>query len=461
MVNVSIILEEYMNLNEINTNASVMNIAETKTSSASSAILHGGVICEIEGLHGAENDFGQVVYKTKNFTRYMNSAIIESQKSWTYPYEKPMILHHNEKDGKIVGRIKSVEYKAKNTLSGTPALMFHVHIPDDDAAKQVKDRRLNTVSVGVSSDDVRCSICNQNVAVALCEHERGEAYGNDVCYWDVYHIEGKELSFVIVPSDVFAQVVSITDANRSNKAKGVNESMSLLGDILGKEIPQEKEITLQEGVNEHEESLQTEEGKKSTEEEKEVLVEEQEQEEVQDAQAQEEQPSEPEQESTEETKEDVQPEDEPSEDGITEDRIEKLESEVEELKRIVSEKEREAESKQMLVDELELQLAESKEALKKEQIVQINALRKTLGKQELSESALLSRSNESISDALVDLREEVTTIKPVKTIEKPVNSTVVTTTPKAITESASDYKREELNTIDLEEYAVNLFSRIF
>ena len=36
-------------------------------------------------------------------------------------------------------------------------------------------------------------------------HARGEVYEGQVCCWDIYDIEPKELSYVIVPSDIYAK----------------------------------------------------------------------------------------------------------------------------------------------------------------------------------------------------------------------------------------------------------------
>ena len=76
---------------------------------------------------------------------------------------------------------------------------------------------LKTVSVGVSGTDVRCSICGQQLAEGeRCEHQRGAVYDGETCYWDVYEFTPKELSYVIVPSDKYAQVVSIHQTETVN-----------------------------------------------------------------------------------------------------------------------------------------------------------------------------------------------------------------------------------------------------
>ena len=66
-------------------------------------ISNDSIIQFIEGIH---------VGPTRNFTWYMNEALISSIPSWTKPYQRPLIMHHNEKDGKIIDDMK----KPKNLI---------------------------------------------------------------------------------------------------------------------------------------------------------------------------------------------------------------------------------------------------------------------------------------------------------------------------------------------------------
>jgi hypothetical protein len=159
------------------------------------------IMADIEGIH---------VGPTRNFTWYTEEALDSSKPTWTHPYRRPLIMHHNEKDGKIIGRILNAEKISKSAKSGTPALLFTAVIPDKEGKEQVEDGRLNTVSIGVIVHDARCSICGHNIAEnGPCEHERGVKYDGKVCYWIIYKMEAKELSYVIVPSDMYAQNVRI------------------------------------------------------------------------------------------------------------------------------------------------------------------------------------------------------------------------------------------------------------
>lgn len=177
-----------------------VNIIE-KSTSQTSTIDPESIMVDIEGMHS------NIV--TGNYTYYTPEALSGSIPSWTNPYNKPCIMHHNEKDGKIIGRIINVGIKEKDTRSNTPALLFTVNIPDEDGKKQIRDGRLATVSVGISASDIRCSICGENVSEHLCEHERGKQYNGETCYWEIRSFKGKELSYVITPSDPYAHNVRI------------------------------------------------------------------------------------------------------------------------------------------------------------------------------------------------------------------------------------------------------------
>ena len=122
----SIFIKEYLNSKAENSNITVsnasLNLSESYNYSA--PISKDSIMQEIEGIH---------VGPTRNFNWYTENALKSSQRSWTHPYQKPLIMNHNEKDGKIIGRIVSAEYVTTNTRSNTPAILFTCNIPDKEA----------------------------------------------------------------------------------------------------------------------------------------------------------------------------------------------------------------------------------------------------------------------------------------------------------------------------------------
>lgn len=153
---------------------------------------------------------------TRNNTRYKLSSFTEQNlATWTSPYNCPLILYHNDYDGQKVGTITNAAMANSERCAGSKTLVLTASVPDWKDQERVSQGIYNTVSIGVSAKDVRCSICGKQISNGeWCEHERGEVYKNEAtgqketCYWDVYDWEAKEISFVHVPSDKYAGVIS-------------------------------------------------------------------------------------------------------------------------------------------------------------------------------------------------------------------------------------------------------------
>lgn len=161
---------------------------------------------------------------TRNCTYYSPTCLKSSVPYWTNPYEIPVIMHHNEKDGQIIGRVKSAEYTETETRSGTSALILTANIGNEEGKKGIKDGTLSTVSIGVIAHELTCSICGADLSEGACEHERGEVYDGKLCYWIINKMEPKEVSYVIVPSDKYAHNIRVYDAIKKKQSE-VKESM--------------------------------------------------------------------------------------------------------------------------------------------------------------------------------------------------------------------------------------------
>lgn len=204
-----------------------LKIKEAEETPSVDSIHPDSLIVEIEGIHGAP-------FATRNYTRYMPQCLKKSVPLWTEPYRRPLIKHHNEENGEPIGRIIAAEYTTKNTRSGTPALKFVVNVPDKDAIENIKNGLLLTTSIGNTAHDVRCSICGEHITDAEegCPsgHQRGVNYntenGMQTCYWDIYEMEPKELSYVDVPSDMYAKNIKMYSASEKKSSPQIKESMN-------------------------------------------------------------------------------------------------------------------------------------------------------------------------------------------------------------------------------------------
>ena len=213
----------------------------------SSAVSPSSINVDIEGIHSVV---------TRNYTYYTPDCLKKSIPYWTSPYEKPVIMHHNDKDGIQIGRIKSVEYLEKSR-AGMPGLLFTVNIGDEAGIKGVKNGTLSTVSLGAIIHKATCSICGQNIAAeGECEHKRGKYYDEKLCYWIMEDMEPKELSYVIVPSDKYANTVKIYKPKNINSKEFYSEGdddkpMANMFDNLDLSMAQpEEKVETQEAAKE-------------------------------------------------------------------------------------------------------------------------------------------------------------------------------------------------------------------
>lgn len=402
-------------------------------------ISENSIMQEIEGLH---------VGPTRNFTWYMNEALLSSIPSWTKPYQKPLIMHHNDTDGKIIGRIVNVTHVTKNTRSGTPALSFTCNVPDKDGIEQIQDGRLKTVSVGVTAHDVRCSICEKQIELdengySACGHDRGVIYDGQTCYWQVYDMEAKELSYVIVPSDIYTH---------NTKTYKPNIKKMKLAESLNKE----REINVETDVNKNKVEVTEKANIDET---------------IKDGQSAEKTAS------TQETEKKV-------EESIVlakDEEINSLKAEIESLKKdkenaadalnkakaeleIVLEKiesiEKKLNQEVILKEAAETKLIESKSQLRECYEESLNAYRVALNKPTILKESLVSRTIDSIKDSILDLKEEVQGLNNVKGITQITDPTLKTTEDLTKNNSVDVKESNNDSNINMNETAKQILAEL-
>lgn len=339
------------------------------------------VLADIEGIH-------EYPVVTRNCTRYMPQALKESVAKWTSPYYRPLIKHHNEENGETIGRVIAANYKESKIVPGTHALEFTVVVPKEPHASDVESGLLDTVSIGFTTNDMRCSICGQNIAQdGPCEHERGLEYDGQTCYWDCYQMDPKELSYVIVPSDPYAKNVRVYKKGdvvppapkplsiAASAGKKMNESYNLNG---GKLLNEEEIKALQEKVADLELKLsdaaeKLDDAIKSNDELKASVAEKDEQLKI-----------------------------------AEEETAAKLEQKESELSALSEAKEL-AEAGQK---EAETKLLEQTESYRTLLAQSVNFARKVSGLKEISEAALTARSVDSLKDSWMDVTESYAPVEP-------------------------------------------------
>lgn len=350
----------------------------------------GTLMVEVEAIHAYP-------FHTRNFTRYMPEALRNSVPKWTTPYLKPLIKHHNDENGEIIGRIYAAEYATQTSVKNVEGLVFTLSVPDKKAAEEVENRILETVSIGVSANDVRCSICGERILNAEdgCPngHARGHVYDGETCFWDLYDIDPKEVSYVIVPADMYAKNRKIYRADGKEQFQtmtlGFGEKVSGKGEVkiqessTGEINPDMEELKkLLDEANAKIEALTAE--LDETKAKAEALVK-----------------AEAEKQEISNKLEEIK--------SILEDKEKEIASKDEELQKANSDLKVSSESVEALVHEKEA--AEeagmaAQESLRSFIEDTLNHYRKLFGRKEFEESELKKRSLDSLKDSINDFREE-------------------------------------------------------
>ena len=358
------------------------------------------IMQDIEGIH---------VGPSRNFNWYTEQALDSSIESWTKPYNKPLIMHHNEQNGKIIGRIIHAQKITENTRSGTPAILFTCNVPDKEGKEEILDGRLETVSIGVIAHDVRCSICGEPIELdeygnSTCGHVKGNIYNGKTCYWNIYSMEAKELSYVIVPSDIYAHNIRTYDM-KNNTLLAVNEKYNYKGaNGMSKQV---KDIV--ESVDIHEEDKKQATDKDVPQDKKEQDVKENKDKQEEKKEEKQEKKQEEKQDDKEKEIEDLKAEIEKlkSSKKLVEDSLLEVKKELEkvnvELEKAIEENKKEVQLKESLEQDLIASKQEVKEAYKESLL----SLRESLNKPVITKESLEGRSLDSIKDSILDLKEEM------------------------------------------------------
>ena len=259
-------IKEYVGFNSSNptkNNGIVIQESVAAIAVPQQMISPDSLMVEIEGIHSD--------VLTINCTQYSEKCLKESLPYWTSPYEKAVIMHHNDEDGQIIGRVKKAEM-IDSKRSNTPAVKFTCNIGDKKGIEGIKNGTLSTVSIGAVAYDVRCSICGHNVAESECEHEKGHVYDGKLCYWIIEEMDPREVSYVILPSDKYAQTMKVYKPGKKQLKESVEvkKKMSVCDEImksLTESVQDEDGIDVNEKIHIDEEAGKEEDAKKDEQKE--------------------------------------------------------------------------------------------------------------------------------------------------------------------------------------------------
>jgi len=188
---------------------------------------------------------------TRNNGFYLPQKMREGAMSMVEPYNKPVLAHHDAHESPL-GRIITAKYiDTSNTLPQNAArdswirglndaktsffryvdyvdqmmdsdlirdprypglghILATVELTDSDAIQKAIDKRFLTVSTGATSDKAVCSICKKDwIEEGFCDHVPGHEYDGKVALLIAGNLIYDELSFVNVPADVLARIVTV------------------------------------------------------------------------------------------------------------------------------------------------------------------------------------------------------------------------------------------------------------
>ena len=429
------------------------------TATPQQMISPNSLMVEIEGIHSD--------VLTINCTKYSEECLKKSIPYWTTPYEKAVIMHHNDEDGQIIGRVKKAEM-IDSKRSGTPAINFTCNIGDENGIKGIKNGTLATVSIGAVAYDVRCSICGENVAICDCEHEKGHVYDGKLCYWTIEEMEPREVSYVILPSDKYAQTMKVYKPGKKELKESVEvrKRMSVCDEIL-KQLTEgvDDEAVKDKVVIDEEVKDKKDEDEKKEAEEKPVVDEEKEDkvEEEKDEEKAEEKEEEEKEEDNDDKKSD-EDDNKDEEDSNKEDRdaiIEDLKKELAELKSELDKVKKQLKETKKLKEKVDLELAKFKVQEKVNVARDIKVLKESIGI-ECGEAEDMAKDNtiEELNLIYKTLKETCSYTKlPGKLVMESIvdNANDNISGHKEIKESASTVEDDRQDYLDLE----TLYKRLF
>lgn len=150
----------------------------------------------------------------RDYERFTVESLFELEKLFV---GKTGIMDHSPKAENQLARIYKTEVQAVDgevTTTGDQyfRLIAKAYVPKTESTKdfisKLETGILKEVSVGCSVESTLCSICGNPINSSMCNHHKGEYYGDTLCYGELTGVkDAYEWSFVAVPSQKKAGVI--------------------------------------------------------------------------------------------------------------------------------------------------------------------------------------------------------------------------------------------------------------
>lgn len=392
--------------------------------------------------------------------------------SFIHPYPKPMIKNHDHYS-EPTGRITNAQF-VSDSASGKEAIIIIPEITDPETIEKVLDGRYMTVSIGASTDAAICNICGQDIiAEGHCGHWRGETYDDVVCGWIVGNLYFDECSWVNVPADSDARVLSTGEPGVMEAYAQIDDKYYEIGEDGKKEINKSEAQVL--GLVEGQKTTKEEGGKKHMSKTKESNKVAEDLQKVQEENTALKTTIEEKDSTITQLNEELE---------TTKTELEETKAKLETTEGIVEEKEATIEEKDSKIEEMDRDFADLKDRIKeleeeseatmekaseaKADFLELlastvvtfkEALGKPLSEEEDNIQEHLKRSEESLKDSLADLKKEFTIKKPYQQfVENPGIGARNGEEHQEIIEGFSDEAKDKINKMSPDEIFKNLFS---
>lgn len=167
---------------------------------------------------------------TRNYHDFCETELRKALKTWTTPYPKPVMKHHETGSGFFsqasdpLGRVMDAKMVKSIHREKSHAHQLTLEVSDPEAVQKVEDQRYMTLSIGASVGSAVCSVCEADWIKnrEYCEHQPGETYKKDkkskeaaLCTVRLGDIRFNEVSFVNVPADEDAQILHVEPIQES------------------------------------------------------------------------------------------------------------------------------------------------------------------------------------------------------------------------------------------------------
>lgn len=133
-------------------------------------------------------------------------------KSLIEPFNKPVCLDHNSYSS--VGMVVNAQLGTDPLVKKT-SLIADLAVTDYETIQNILAGKLRTVSISGSAA-AKCSICSADITTVdwwdgefNCGHVYGKVYEDKLCFFDVWKLKYREISYTNTPADSYARVIEV------------------------------------------------------------------------------------------------------------------------------------------------------------------------------------------------------------------------------------------------------------